>query len=95
MNPENDRRTRAKGDVPVVWYIDMVLFAVWILACFCVDGNGRVFALSETASTAVFVALLLCGLSASSFVIALDPRRRLAAAVFVAVYIVLALPALI
>jgi len=71
------------------------VLGVVILASFWVDGNGRIFGLSETWSWLVTVVFFTIGIGLSTLLIVRDSEHRVRSLICLIVYIVLCAPAVL
>ena len=75
--------------------INFALFICVVIMSFLVDGNGRIFGLSEKASSVITVLFFSSGILLSSALVIIDKRYRFAAVLFLIVYLILAAPAIL
>lgn len=71
------------------------VLGVVILASLWVDGNGRIFGLSETPSSFVTVILFTLGIGLSALLLVKDSEHRVRSLICLIVYIVLCAPAVL
>jgi len=71
------------------------VLGVVILASLWVDGNGRIFGLSETPSSFVTVILFTLGIGLSTLLLVKDSEHRVRSLICLIVYIVLCAPAVL
>lgn len=72
---------------------NFILLICAVIISFLVDANGRIFGLSEKASSLIAVLFFSFGILLSSVLAIIDKRYRIVAVLFLIVYLILAAPA--
>ena len=81
----------------IAWHLNLVMLGCVILAGMVVDGNGRIWGVSQHYSLAITLTLFVLG-GVSALLVAIfapKPWSRVVGGVSLAIYLILALPALL
>jgi len=79
----------------ITWYLNLVMLGCTCLAAMTVDGNGRIFGVSQPYSLAFTLTFFVLGGISALPVVILPPKpwSRVVGGVSLAMYLILALPA--